>query len=210
MKVNSAAITGIVLAGGRARRMGGVDKGLIEWRGRPLVAYALDAVRAVADTVLISANRNLERYAAFGCPVIADAGESFEGPLAGLLSGMKTASTPLLMTVPCDSPQMTGPLLARLVARLMEQDADVAAAHDGERLHPTFMLVKRELRADLENFLGGGERKVRLWLARHRLAIADYRDNADLFVNINTPEDLADLKARTSRPKGSVTSGRNR
>ncbi len=204
MKATPPQITGVVLAGGRARRLGGIEKGLLEWRGRPLVAYAIDALRAVADPVLISANRHLGRYAAFGCPVITDAGVDFAGPLAGLLSGMESATTPYLMTVPCDSPKITGPLLARLVSTMLVQDSDIAVAHDGERLHPTFMLVKRELRIDLEHFLGSGERKVSLWLARHRLAIADYRESPEVFVNINTPEDLADLQASSACPEGSA------
>lgn len=196
MQAPSLAITGVVLAGGQARRMGRGDKGLVEFRGRPLVAYALDALRAVADPVLISANRNGERYRAFGCPVIADAGPGFDGPLAGLLSAMKTAETPYLMAMPCDTPLMTGALLARLVTALLRYDSEIAAAHDGQRLHPLFLLVKRVLAADLECFLARGERKVQLWFARHRLAIADYRDHPDLFVNLNTPAELAALEAR--------------
>lgn len=175
--------------------MGGADKGLLEFRGQPLIAYALEALRVVADPVLISANRNLDRYQALGYSVIADAGTGYQGPLAGLLSAMKVASTPLLMAVPCDSPLMTGGLLGRLFTELVRRSAEIAVAHDGERLHPTFMLARRELRADLERFLDRGERKVQRWLKRHRLAIADYRDRPDVFFNVNTPEQLLDLEA---------------
>lgn len=204
MQAKYPQITGLVLAGGRARRLGGVDKGLIVWRGRPLVAYAIDAIRAVADAVLISANRHLEHYAAFGFPVVPDATADFQGPLAGLLSGLNGSSTPYLMTVPCDSPEITGPLLARLVSTMMAQDAEIAVAHDGQRLHPMFMLVKREVGADLKQFLDSGERKVALWLARHRLAITDYRDRPEMFININSPEDLADLQAASFGPENSL------
>lgn len=196
MNDHSVSITGVVLAGGQARRMGGADKGLLDFRGRPLAAYALDALRRVADPVLISANRNLDRYAQFGCPVIRDARPDFGGPLAGLLSAMKVAKTPLLITVPCDSPMMTGELLERLLGELFRQGGDIAAAHDGERMHPMFLVAKRELMPDLENYLAGGERKVGLWLDRHRLALADYRDRPDLFVNVNTPADLIELESR--------------
>lgn len=186
--------------------MGGLDKGLIEVRGRPLVAYALDALREVAGRVLISANRHRERYAVFGYPVIVDDGGAgtFEGPLAGLFSAMKAADTPYILAVPCDSPFMSGALLRRLVDALQAGNADVAAAHDGLRFHPVFLMAKRRLMPDLQQFLASGERKLGLWLARHRLAAADYSDLPELFVNVNTPEDLSDLERRLA---GTARSG---
>lgn len=195
--------TGVVLAGGRARRMGGEDKGLIEFRGKPLVVYALEAIRVIADRVLISANRNRERYASFGYPIIADPTPTFEGPLAGLLSAMKAAETPYLLVVPCDSPMMTGTLLGRLVAALTAEKAAIAVAHDGERLHPVFMLVQRQLADDLEQFLSGNERKLERWLARHCVAVAHYGDRPDVFVNVNTPAELSELEARLVGRKSS-------
>lgn len=197
------SITGVVLAGGQARRMGGADKGLVEFRGKPLVAHALDAIRELADRVLISANRNREAYASFGYPVIADADTGFAGPLAGMLSAMKTARTPYVLVVPCDSPLMTGTLLRRLCVALIAEDADVAAAHDGQRLHPVFLLAKRSLMSDLEQFLSSGERKVGLWLTRHRLAVADYSDRPELFANVNTPGDLCQLESHAAGQQSS-------
>lgn len=176
--------------------MSGEDKGLIVFRGQPLVLYALEALCSVAGRVLINANRNQDRYARFGFPVIADATSAFDGPLAGLLSAMKAASTAYVMAVPCDSPMMTGDLLRRLATQLVDREAEVCVAHDGERLHPVFLLAERNLMDSLEAYLVSGERKIDLWLARHRLAVADYSDHPELFANVNTPDDLAALEAR--------------
>lgn len=189
-----AKITGVVLAGGRARRMGGVDKGLVLFRGKPLVAYALEALAAVAERVVINANRHHEDYAQFGYPVVADATGDFEGPLAGLLSAMRAAETPYVLTVPCDAPLVTGPLLERLITARAETQAELCAAHDGERLHPVFLLAERHLADDLDAYLVQGQRKVETWLNRHRLAVADYQDQAALFANLNTLEELAELE----------------
>lgn len=189
-----AKITGVVLAGGRARRMGGVDKGLVLFRGKPLVAYALEALEAVAGRVVINANRHREDYAALGYPVVADATDHFDGPLAGLLSAMRAADTPYVLTVPCDAPLVTGQLLERLVTARAEDQAELCAAHDGERLHPVFLLAERRLVDDLDIYLAQGQRKVETWLNRHRLAVADYQDQAARFANLNTPEELAELE----------------
>jgi molybdopterin-guanine dinucleotide biosynthesis protein A len=197
MVFDRAKITGVVLAGGRGRRMGGADKGLIPLRGRPLAAYALDALAAVAGPVLVSANRNLEAYARLGHPVVADLSDGFDGPLAGLLSAMRAADTPYVLTVPCDSPLASGPLLERLPAALREAGAEICAAHDGERLHPVFLLAERRLADDLAAYLAAGGRRVEAWLRRHRLALADFSDRPELFANVNTPEELAELAGQS-------------
>lgn len=187
-------LTGVVLAGGRARRMGGQDKGLIPFRGRPLVAYALEALDAVAGRILINANRNREQYARFGYPVVGDAGDGFEGPLAGLLAALRAAETPYVLTVPCDSPLVAGPLLARLWTRLEAAGAEIAVAHDGAWLQPVFLLAERGLAEDLAAYLAGGGRKIDTWLHTRRLAITDFSDHPELFTNLNTPEELAELE----------------
>lgn len=192
MKYESSKITGCVLAGGRGRRMGGEDKGLVLFRGRPLVAYAVDALRAVAGPVAINANRNREAYTRFGCPVIGDATDTFDGPLAGLWSAMAWTDTEFVLTVPCDSPLITGPMLARLIDDQARSDCEIAVAHDGERLHPVFLFAKRSLLPSLEAYLDGGERKVELWLARHRVARTDFSDAPEIFTNVNS---IAELKA---------------
>ncbi len=197
MQFDRAKLTGVVLAGGRARRMGGEDKGLVLFKGRPLVAYALDALGAVADEILINANRNRAVYAGFGHPVIADRTASFDGPLAGLLSAMQAAKTPYIVTVPCDSPLVTGDLLHRLVTAFLAEHADIAVARDSERLHPVFLCLRRDLVQSLEAYLGSGQRKIDSWLDQHKLAFADYADRPELFVNVNTAEELAALQQRS-------------
>jgi molybdopterin-guanine dinucleotide biosynthesis protein A len=186
-----AKITGVVLAGGRGRRMGGEDKGLMFYQGRPLVASALDALRLATGTVLINANRNVQEYARLGHPVICDLTNSFDGPLAGLLSALRSAQTDYVLTVPCDCPLVDGALLGRLYRRLMATGAEVCVAHDGERIQPLFLLVERRLAGDLAAYLQSGQRKVESWLRSHPLALADYSDHPELFVNINTREELS-------------------
>lgn len=198
MILERAKITGVVLAGGRGRRMGGEDKGLIRFRGRPLVSYALEALNSVAAHILINANRNREAYARFGYPVVSDRTESFDGPLAGLLSAMRAAETPYVLTVPCDSPLVTGRLLERLCRTMQETGAELCAAHDGKRLHPVFLLAERSLADSLDRYLASGQRKIDLWFEQHRLALADFSDHPELFANINTPEDLAALESTIS------------
>ena len=183
-------ITGIVLAGGRARRLGGTDKGLIDCRGRPLVAYAVALLHAVAGSVVINANRNAERYATFGYPVIPDATDAFDGPLAGLLAGLAYARSGYVLTLPVDAPLMTEAVLRRLPDALAAQDADVCVPDDGVRLQPVFMLARRSLKSSLEAYLADGGRKVDAWLAGQRLAIADCSDVPAVFANVNAPEDL--------------------
>jgi molybdopterin-guanine dinucleotide biosynthesis protein A len=124
-------ITGVILAGGEGRRLGGVDKGLQELRGRPMVQWVLERLAPQVDTVLISANRNLQRYAAFGCPVLPDRIPDFAGPLAGLHAALTQAATPLVATVPCDSPFLPADLVARLHAALMADQAELAVARAG-------------------------------------------------------------------------------
>lgn len=185
-----AKITGVVLAGGKARRMGGVDKGLMPFRGHPLAVYALDALRQIADTVLINANRNLDKYARFGYPVISDLSDTFDGPLAGLLSAMRSAQTDYVLTIPCDCPLIDGALLGRLYMGLIAEGAEICSAHDGERLHPVFLIAECGLADDLAGYLASDQRKVETWLKSRRLAVADFSDHPELFFNINSPREL--------------------
>ena len=196
MPIPTSAITGIVLAGGRGRRMGGEDKGLLPFRGQPLVSHALAALGEVAGTRLINANRNLDAYAALGFPVVPDASENFDGPLAGLLSAMRAATTPYVLTVPCDTPLLTGALLQRLIVRLVGTGAAMAVAADSERLHPVVMLAEIGLAEDLQAYLDAGERKVEHWIRRQRWVTVDFSDTAGALTNINTPDDLARLETR--------------
>jgi molybdenum cofactor guanylyltransferase len=199
MTDSKSQVTGLVLAGGRARRLGGVDKGLVELAGRPLVARVLEALAPQVDNLIINANRNQDRYRQWGYPVIADRTGDFSGPLAGMSAGLHVCQTPLLVTAPCDCPFLPADLVRRLYERLCAERAQLAVAHNGERLQPVFTLLERSLLPSLERFLDEGERKIDLWFERHRVAIADFSDIPDTFININTPEDIAAVEARLGR-----------
>ncbi|MFA5123733.1 molybdenum cofactor guanylyltransferase MobA [Zavarzinia sp.] len=190
-------ITGVILAGGRGQRMGGVDKGLQDLDGRPLVQRVLERLTPQVDVVVINANQNLARYAALGCIVLPDNIPDFAGPLAGLHAALSQATTPLLLTVPCDSPFLPDDLAQRLRAALEAQGAELAVARTGDRVQRAFCLTRRAILPKLEAFLGSGERKVGLWHASLKLAEVAFDDEADGFRNINTPEDLA--AARSTR-----------
>jgi molybdopterin-guanine dinucleotide biosynthesis protein A len=183
-------ITAVILAGGKARRMGGEDKGLIELHGRPLLDYIISAVRPQAGHILINANRNLDRYREFGYPVVADIMGDFFGPLAGMASGMQASSTPYILTLPCDSPYVPPDLAGRLYRAMTAANAEISVAHDGVRLQPVFVLLRCELLPGLLEYLEGGGRKIDSWFTRQRLAYADFSDVPDTFLNLNSPADL--------------------
>lgn len=195
-----ATLTGVVLAGGKARRMGGSDKGLIQFRGRPLVAYALDVLTQVAGTVLINANRNRADYARLGYPVIGDGNERYDGPLAGMLAALRAATTPYVLVVPCDCPLLRPEHLRRLYDTLLAERAGACVAHDGVWLNPVFVVLERNLADSLQDFMDRGERKIDLWLQQHKLAVVDFSTEPDLFRNANTPTELADLEACPEPP----------
>ncbi|MHB8623725.1 MAG: molybdenum cofactor guanylyltransferase MobA [Sulfuricaulis sp.] len=189
-------ITGLVLAGGRAQRMGGIDKGLILLNGKPMVEHVITTLRAEIDNLLINANRNPERYNGFGYPVVPDILSGYLGPLAGMASGMQAAKTRFIVTVPCDSPLIPNNLVQCLYATLIREAADICTVHDGEHLHPVFALLRCELLPSLLEYLSAGQRKVDRWYAQHRLAVADFRDRPEAFLNINSLEERAELESR--------------
>jgi molybdenum cofactor guanylyltransferase len=182
-------VTGVVLAGGQGRRMGGVDKGLQLLRGRPLVAAVLERLAPQVDEILINANQNLAEYGRFGHRVVPDAVGGFAGPLAGLHAGLCAARHALVLTVPCDSPFLPADLLSRLRAAL--EDCDLAVAKTGKQPHPVFALVRASVRANLEAFLAGGGRKIDAWYAALKVVEVPFDDEAEAFRNINTREELA-------------------
>jgi len=198
--VTRADITGVILAGGQGRRMGGVDKGLQHLNGRPLVQWVLERLAPQVHTVLISANQNPERYAEFGCPVLPDVIPGFAGPLAGLQAALAHAATPLIATVPCDSPFLPADLVERLHAALQARHADLAVPRTGDRAHRAFCLTRREMLPKLDAFLNSGERKVGLWHASLNVVEVAFDDQADAFSNINTAEELAHCKQRPAVP----------
>jgi len=195
--MNAEDITGVVLAGGRATRWDGRDKGLIQVSGRPMISHVLDALAPQVEQVIISANRNLDAYRAFGLPVVTDASRDFLGPLAGIASGLAAARTEWVAIVPCDSPLLAADCVDRLASACEEDErTNVAVAHDGERIQPVFALIRRALLEDLDAFLESGERKIDRWYGQQRMRLVDFSDNTDNFLNINRREDRDMLEAR--------------
>jgi molybdopterin-guanine dinucleotide biosynthesis protein A len=184
-------ITGIVLAGGQGRRMGGVDKGLVMLDGKPMVAHVLARLSPQVGALLINANQNPERYAEFGVPVVPDAVGGFAGPLAGLHAGLTRVTGDLAVTVPCDSPFLPLDLVARLAAALAERNAQLAVAKTFDQPHPVFCLVRRDVLPHLAAFLDAGGRKIDAWYATLSVAEVPFDDEADAFRNINTADELA-------------------
>lgn len=206
---NNEDVTAVVLAGGRARRMGGDDKGLIEVGGRAMVQWVATAMARQCATVLVNANRNAERYHELtGCRVLNDLNGDFAGPLAGMIAGLSACHTPLVVCVPCDSPLVAADLVSRLKDSLREHDADLAVAHDGDRMQPVFVLLKRELLGSMQAFVHGGGRKIDAWYARHNTAQATFSDRLDMFDNINTPAQRDALHARLLEQSADGAHGR--
>ena len=191
MTIANADVTGIVLAGGQGRRMGGVDKGLVDLGGAPMVAHVLARLAPQVGDVLINANQNLDRYRAFGHPVVEDAVGGFAGPLAGLHAGLTRAGGGLVVTVPCDSPFLPLDLVARLRAALDREGAQLAVAKTFDQPHPVFALVRRDVLPNLAAFLAAGGRKIDAWYAALRIVEVAFDDEADAFRNINTADELA-------------------
>jgi molybdopterin-guanine dinucleotide biosynthesis protein A len=197
-------ITGLVLAGGQARRMGGVDKGLAPLGALPLALHAARRLAPQVGAWAINANRHLALYAAWGAPVWPDdiqttALTAYAGPLAGFLAGLHRCESDYLVTVPCDVPGFPTDLVHRLGLALVAQDADLAMAATqgphGPLLQPVFCLMKRTLAPSLSQFLRSGRHKVTLWTAQHRCAEVVFEDE-DAFFNVNTPEDLQQAALR--------------
>ena len=199
MTIQKDDITGLVLAGGRGSRMGGVDKGLQKHAGVPLALHALMRLEPQVGHMMINANRNLGAYESFGVPVWPDATSDFPGPLAGFLAGLERCETPYLVTVPCDSPNFPTDLVERLAQALQAEDADMAMAvtdgADGRQVQPVFCLLKASLMESLVRFVQSGQRKIDRWTAEHRCAEVLFPE-AQAFINANTPQELQALQAR--------------
>ncbi len=192
--INSSSVTGVILAGGKGRRMGGIDKGWIQLDGATLIQRALKALSPQVDSMLISANRNIERYQALGYPVVADAMSDFQGPLAGFSTAMAIADTDYIVTIPCDTPCLPSDLVSRMFTSL-GHGYQLSVAHDGQRLQPVFALIPVFLLPDLQAFMQQGGRKIDLWYARHAMITADFSHCQACFDNLNTPQQLAALQA---------------
>jgi molybdenum cofactor guanylyltransferase len=190
MAASQDRITGVILAGGLGRRMGGVDKGLKVLRGKPMVAWAIERFSPQVEEILVNANQNLETYASFGHRVIPDEIGGFAGPLAGLHRGLTEAKHDLVATVPCDSPFLPGDLISRLHAALNDKGADIAVAKTGDQPHPVFCLCRKTVLPSLTQFLSSGGRKIDAWYARLKVVEVAFDDVPGAFSNINTEEEL--------------------
>ena len=181
-------VSGIVLAGGKGSRMGGVDKGLQLLRGKPMAQWAIERLAPQVDEILLNANQNLAAYAAFGHRVVPDAVGGFAGPLAGLHAGLQAAGHALAVTVPCDSPFLPTDLVARLAGALGGHD--LAVARTGDQPHPVFALMRRDLVDHLGRYLDSGGRKIDTWYAALAVVEVAFDDESEAFRNINTLEEL--------------------
>jgi len=192
--MNKAKITGVILAGGLGRRMGGVDKGLQLLHDKPMVRWALERFAPQVDELLINANQNAEQYGALGYPVVPDQIPDFAGPLAGLHAALAKAAHPLVATVPCDSPFLPADLVARLHSALETNAADLAVARTFDKPHPVFCLCRREVLPHLAAFLEAGGRKIDRWYETLKVVEVAFDDEAEAFSNINTRDELERLK----------------
>jgi len=199
--LDRALITGLVLAGGRGSRMGGVDKGLQLHAGVPLALHAIRRLMPQVGTVMLSANRHLDQYAEFGVPVWPDDTDERPGPLAGFLSGLTHCATRYLVTVPCDAPNFPTDLVTRLATELIAQQASIAIAAtragDGLQLQPVFCLMTSDLQDDLRAYLQSGQRQVERWATQHHCATVLF-DEVTAFANANTPQELQQLQQRAT------------
>lgn len=190
MEPGTAKITGVILAGGRGSRMGGVDKGLQLLRGKPMALWVIERFAPQVDEVLINANNNIEQYQWLGYRVVPDELAGFAGPLAGLHRGLSEAAHDLVATAPCDSPFLPRDLIQRLRATLEQAGAEIAVAKTGDQPHPVFCLCRKSVLPGLGDFLAGGGRKIDAWYAKLKVVEVPFDDQAAAFSNINTDAEL--------------------
>ena len=195
MSLSVEDITAVILAGGQGRRMNGQDKGLLEFNGEALIAILLRELERQAVAIVINANRNLDRYRAYGLPVISDRLEDYQGPLAGFASAMDFVDSDFILTLPCDGPLIADDYVARFIDSQKQSGASICVAFDGERLQPVHALIRTDLLASLDQFLDSGDRKIDRWYALHDYQRTDFSDCAGMFRNINTPSDRQSLQA---------------
>lgn len=184
----SIQIDAVILAGGRASRMGGDDKGLVSLNGLPMIQYVINCISPQVDTIFINANRNLDSYSQLGFTVFEDGNHDFNGPLAGIVKAMAQTTGDYLLSVPCDCPLLPMNLVDKMLNALIADNADIAVASDGHQPQPVIMLMKPELKDSLQAFLNNGDRKIILWYKAHKLVEVPFTQDPMAFININTPE----------------------
>ena len=187
---------GLILAGGKAQRMGGNDKGLIELHGQAMIRYIIDALRPQVNHIMINANRNIDQYSKFGYLVVKDNINDYQGPLAGFASGLTHCPVDYIATAPCDGPFLASDYVDRLKTAAINNDTNLSVAFDGQRLQPVYALIHKDLLSSLLQFLAAGDRKIDRWYEQHAFAKADFSDISSMFTNINTPQDLQDVTSK--------------
>ena len=200
--ITSEHITGLILAGGRAQRMGGIDKGLIPFHGKALIESAIGRLKPQVSTILINANRSITKYSHYGYPVVMDETPDFSGPLAGFSVGLKHCKTPYLLTSPCDSPLLPIDLAEKMAVELEDNNLELVFASSKEAdgkiwSQPVFCLMKNSLQDSLDAFLSKGDLKIDRWFKELRSGTVVF-ENAQAFSNVNTPEELTALEKVSS------------
>jgi len=196
--ITANQITGLILAGGRAQRMGGIDKGLIPFHGKPLIESTITRLKPQVSTILINANRSITKYSHYGYPVLMDETPDFSGPLAGFSVGLRHCKSPYLLTSPCDSPLLPTDLAEKMAGELEGKNLELVFASSKEDdgkiwSQPVFCLMRRDLKDSLDTFLSKGDLKIDRWFKELRSGTVVF-ENAQAFANVNTPEELAALE----------------
>lgn len=201
------SITGVILAGGKSRRMDGNDKGLVPLNSRAMIEYVIEKLAPQVDEVLINANRNLDSYGHFGYPVITDSIEGYAGPLAGMAAAIQACDSEYILTTPCDGPWVPADLVTRLFTQLKKEGASLSTAHDGQRLQPVFTLIHRKLLPSILSYLESGERRLGYWVKQQKPALTDFSDQPEVFFNVNSPAELEAAEAHLDDPSHPASKG---
>lgn len=196
MTITRSDVTAVILAGGKGRRLGGQDKGLVTYQDKKLIEHVLDIIKPQVSQILINANRNQDQYKSYDYPVIDDDLHDFQGPLAGFLTAMRTVKTAYILTLPCDGPHLPEDYVARMSQQLSSVPGGIAVAHDGERMQPVHALIPVSLKKSLEAFLENGDRKIDRWYAQHKTVLVDFSDKPGVFFNVNTEEQRLEGKLK--------------
>ncbi len=192
-------ISAIILSGGRATRMNGLDKGLVQLQQKPLIAHVIARLKPQVDEIFINANREIAQYQVFGLPVLKDENEEFIGPLAGFSLGLQHAKHDYVLTVPCDSPLLPLDLVQRLMAALLEHGANIVVASSDSNAHPVFCLMRKTMLPSLLAYIESGERRVSAWQKSQQYIEVDFSDCNDAFTNLNTFDNLAALELKLNQ-----------
>ena len=193
------SISSIILSGGRATRMNGVDKGLVLLQNKPLIEHVITRLKPQVDEIFINANREITQYQTFGYPVLQDENLDFIGPLAGFSLGLQHAKHDYILTVPCDSPLLPLDLVERLLNSMAASRMDIACASSDSNTHPVFCLMKKSVLPSLQAYIESGERKVSTWQKSQKYIEVDFSDCSEAFTNLNTFDDLAALELKLNK-----------